>query len=172
MLRPAVLFAVAAIADGLSMAHAEPPLGTISGTLSGVQRSWHTRLDGPDARPGTTAVERFDLLHAVSLEGYPSDDGGGDGLGVLSLRLSVAPSGQRVLAARVLFYPESYGAFYVSPPVPGTVNSALGRYIAPGEIAGRLTTTLCWQAGPLSHRDASRCREGAVRFETDLPLAE
>ncbi len=171
MLRPTALAAVALILGAPGTALAEAPLGAITGTLGGVERIWHTRLDGPGGRPGSTAVERFALLHAASLEGYPADDGG-DRLGVLSIRLSIAPAGDHVLAARVLYYPHSYGAFYLSPPYPGGVEVSLARDATLEKIAGRLTTTLCWQADPLSLRDESRCRELDIRFESDLPLAE
>lgn len=172
MLRLVTVIIVVTMLAGPGMARAEAPLGVVGGTLGGAERSWQTRLDGPRGGPGTTAVERFAILHAVSLGGYPTGDAGDDGLGVLSIRLSVAPSGQRVLAARVLYFADSHAAFYSSPPDPGAVKVSLDRYAAAVEIAGRVTTTLCWQADPLSARDTERCRDLDVAFETGLPPAE
>lgn len=118
-------------------------------------------LDHPMSRAGFT---RFMTVDAVSFEGVAE-------AARLVIELALPPSGDTPHDARIMFRPDGYRDYWLSPlvfPAGGVViESVQLRGIAP-HIAGEFETPLCFTASPLVLPDPARCDIARGRFQTEL----
>jgi hypothetical protein len=136
--------------------------GQISLQFDGATRSFEPRMDG--ARTGFT---RFLSVDAVSIEGT-------DGAARLVLELSLMSGtggSDQPHDARILYLPEGWRDYWVSPqvfPAGGVVIEALDLSGPEPHVAGRFDVPLCPTPGPTALSDPGRCKQATGRFATPL----
>lgn len=118
-------------------------------------------LDDPLARAGFT---RFMSVDAVSFEGVV-------GPARLAIELALPPGGDRPHDARIMFRPDGYRDYWLSPlvfPDDGVVIDDLTLSGADARISGRFETPLCFTATALTLPDPARCDLARGQFQTGL----
>lgn len=126
-----------------------------------------TRAFTPVTDGARTGFTRFLSLDAVSIEGA-------DGPARLVLELSLPPGsrvGDALNDARILYRPDGFRDYWVSPPVfpqGAIVIEDLDLTGRAPRIAGRFAAPLCYTASPLHAPDQARCRPASGRFSTGL----
>lgn len=118
-------------------------------------------LDDPQSRAGFT---RFMSVDAVSFEGVA-------GAARLVVQLSLPPDGAVPHDARILFLPDGWRAYWVSPlvfPEGGVVVETLRLSGDAPYIAGRFEVDLCFTQSPMHLPDPQNCAPASGRFATPL----
>lgn len=118
-------------------------------------------LDDPQSRAGFT---RFMSVDAVSFEGVA-------GAARLVVQLSLPPGGSVPHDARILFLPEGWRDYWVSPlvfPEGGVVLEALALSGTAPRIAGRFDVDLCFTRSPMHLPDMDKCHRASGEFATAL----
>jgi hypothetical protein len=134
----------------------------LSLAFDGAVRSFTPVMEG--ARTGFT---RFASVDAVSIEGA-------DGPARLVLELALPPGSQSGAAlhdGRILFRPDGFRDYWVSPPVlpEGAVEiEQLDLSGRSPRITGRFEVPLCFTPSPMRTPDPARCRPASGRFSTVL----
>jgi len=121
----------------------------------------------PVTEGARTGFSRFMSVDAVSIEGA-------DGQARLVLELSLPPgaaAGSAPHDARILFRPDGFRDYWVSPPVFPEGAVAIDNLDLSGRaprIAGRFEVPLCFTPSPLHVPDPARCLPASGRFSTEL----
>ncbi len=118
-------------------------------------------LNAPQSRAGFT---RFMSVDAVSFEGVAGD-------ARLVVQLSLPPGGSMPHDARILFLPEGWRDYWVSPlvfPEGGVTVEALRLSGTEPRIAGRFDVDLCFTRSPMHLPDMDQCYRASGAFATDL----
>ncbi len=118
-------------------------------------------LDDPQSRAGFT---RFMSVDAVSFEGVA-------GAARLVVQLSLPPGGAVPHDARILFLPDGWRDYWVSPlvfPEGGVVVEALALTGTAPRIAGRFDVDLCFTRSPMHLPDMDKCHRASGDFATGL----
>jgi len=127
--------------------------------FQGAQMSF--TLDDPLARAGFT---RFMSVDAVSFEGVA-------GPARLAIELSLPPGGDNPHDARIMFRPDGYRDYWLSPlafPKGGVVIDDLTFSGPDARISGRFETPLCFTATALTLPDPANCDLARGQFQTGL----
>ncbi len=118
-------------------------------------------FDDPQARAGFT---RFMSVDAVSFEAVA-------GAARLVIELSLPPGGDAPHDARIMFRPDGWRDYWLSPlifPDGGVVVSQLALRGTAPHIEGQFETPLCFTASPMTLPDPDRCVPARGHFRTRL----
>lgn len=123
--------------------------------------TWEFALDDPQSRAGFT---RFMSVDAVSFEGVA-------GAARLVVQLSLPPGGSVPHDARILYLPDGWREYWVSPlvfPKGGVVVQGLQLSGDQPFIAGHFAVDLCFTRSPMHLPDPEDCAPAEGRFHTPL----